>query len=104
MNYRVLLMLLIPIYISLIHTFISSWQKSFYKDFWSHGIWGLLSWLSGFFRLLLDIFWGQVSGRISRVNWLQFILMLETVGCCILPTSWMSGCFLGKPGLHQRFI
>ena len=65
---------------------------------------GFASMVIRFWRLLLDIFWGQVSGRISRVNWLQFILMLETVGCCILLTSWMSGCFLGKPGLHQRFI
>lgn len=28
----------------------------------------------------MDVFWGQVIGRISSVNWLQFILILENCG------------------------
>lgn len=70
----------IHIYSSLIHTFINSWQMTFQKDFWSHGLWGLLSWSSS-----CGTFWWLFSGarsvgKLSSVNWLQFILVLANCG------------------------
>lgn len=79
-------------YSSSIHTFISSGKKTFQKDFWSHGIWGLLLWL-----LSCGAFWWMFSGasplgRIFSVNWLSFISMLEN--CGVLLTLHLLGVWL----------